>query len=105
MSPLLTPASFLFLGDYVDRGPEGIEVGIISSYNNLKILNLIFELFFRSKVISYLFAQKILAPKKFFLLRGNHELRHIQKMFNFYKYSQIDETNNFVYFLKIIIYI
>lgn len=34
--------------------------------------------------MSYLFAQKLLAPKKFFLLRGNHELRGIQKMYHFY---------------------
>lgn len=41
---------------------------------------------FHFQVVAYLFANKILAPSKFILIRGNHEIRGIQRMHTFYGY-------------------
>ena len=55
---------WLFLGDYVDRGENSLEV------------------------ICFLFCLKIVYPNSVFLLRGNHENPEINRVFGFYSECQ-----------------
>lgn len=41
------------------------------------------------EVIMLIFCLKILAPDKFFILRGNHEIRVIQEQFTFKELCQV----------------
>jgi serine/threonine-protein phosphatase 2B catalytic subunit len=73
--------SYLFLGDYVDRGCFGIEVRLCdllppSVWSMCSHCDL-------TQCLLYLYALKLWYPNKVLLLRGNHECRHLTKYFTF----------------------
>ncbi|KJH39791.1 hypothetical protein DICVIV_14321 [Dictyocaulus viviparus] len=71
---------FLFLGDYVDRGPQGVEVQLLS----YPLLLLCRSETVTDAVIILLFALKLRYRDRIFLLRGNHETPAVNKIYGFY---------------------
>lgn len=64
-APHCTTNSYLFLGDYVDRGDYSIEC------------------------VLYLFSMKLISRHRFYLLRGNHEVAALQLQYTFCRECEV----------------
>ena len=71
---------YVFLGNYINRGYFSIEVRITCRFRFLLSYSCGFGV---TQCVLYLWALKIWYPDSFFLLRGNHECRHLAEYFTF----------------------
>lgn len=74
---------YLFLGDYVDRGYYSVEVRCDAPHSLAFMEPGLIDLERLFQCVLYLWALKIHYPDSLYLLRGNHECRHLTDYFTF----------------------